>query len=316
MAITDISGVGFTDQTPQNILFVGNPGSGKSALVNALFGSAVQQSGISIGEGLTTQFSAHEINYKGTQYRLIDTPGFAEIDHTVRNIQEIQKALSLKGSYKIFFVVKLESGRVIDQDIETIDSVMHALREYGSEYSLIVNQVDENVYKKIKAEGLPFDIGVYPTKSFRIIKYEQALACANNFIYKLPEEFLNFIYGGAGFDINLDKGPIKIIPNATTEKRIGKKFTMIKEIPELTVVDFEGIKQVGEIKDEVAQSNDSISAKLRSLSLKIQKLFQNIKLSMKSLTGSFTRIFDNVKAVCLTAWERLNSLSGKKVIIS
>lgn len=44
----------------QHILFVGNPGTGKSTLLNSLVGSAVFKSGVSFGGGLTSYLQWHD----------------------------------------------------------------------------------------------------------------------------------------------------------------------------------------------------------------------------------------------------------------
>lgn len=44
----------------QHVVFVGNPGVGKSTLLNSLVGSAVFKSGLSTGSGLTQSFQWHE----------------------------------------------------------------------------------------------------------------------------------------------------------------------------------------------------------------------------------------------------------------
>ncbi len=43
-----------------HILLVGNPGTGKSTLLNSLVGSAVFKSGVTFGEGLTTYLQWHD----------------------------------------------------------------------------------------------------------------------------------------------------------------------------------------------------------------------------------------------------------------
>ncbi|KAG2947741.1 hypothetical protein PC117_g6561, partial [Phytophthora cactorum] len=42
--------------SPQNYLFLGNPGTGKSTLINCLAGAAIFKSGLSYGGGLTKEF--------------------------------------------------------------------------------------------------------------------------------------------------------------------------------------------------------------------------------------------------------------------
>ena len=53
------------------IIAVGNPGAGKSCLLNSLAGEPLFRSGVNIGKGLT-----YELNEKKTEhYYYMDTPG-------------------------------------------------------------------------------------------------------------------------------------------------------------------------------------------------------------------------------------------------
>lgn len=99
------------------LMFIGNPGVGKSAIINSLVGTRVAESGLSAGTGLTKFFSAYE--HEGKQY--FDTPGLEDIKLREQAAREIETALKKDGSYRLFFVITLESLRVKPADVTTIN---------------------------------------------------------------------------------------------------------------------------------------------------------------------------------------------------
>ena len=123
-------------------LFIGNPGVGKSTLVNCLAQKILFKNGVSIGGGLTYQMEKRE--HDGIVY--MDTPGLADIKLRKAAAEAITKALRQNGIYQIFFVVTLEAGRVRPQDLATIKLVLENAKDV-TYYSLIVNKLTKKLYK-------------------------------------------------------------------------------------------------------------------------------------------------------------------------
>ena len=124
-------------------LFIGNPGVGKSTLVNCLAQKILFKSGVSIGSGMTYQMERQE--HGGIVY--MDTPGLADIKIRKAAAEAITTALKQNGMYQIFFVVTLEAGRVRPQDLVTMKLVLENAKDIKY-YSLIVNKLTKRLYQE------------------------------------------------------------------------------------------------------------------------------------------------------------------------
>lgn len=86
---------------------VGNPGVGKSTLLNALIGEANFTAGESYtGSGVTTVLQ--EAQHDGITY--MDTPGLNDYERRKQCAAEITAALKKSGLYFICFVLTTEEG--------------------------------------------------------------------------------------------------------------------------------------------------------------------------------------------------------------
>ncbi|CAE7273036.1 der [Symbiodinium sp. CCMP2592] len=134
----------------QPVVFMGNPGRGKSTLLNALAGEALFTAGPSRdGKGVTASFTSKDVCQRVGDYgfwTLVDTPGLA--DESLRNeaSQQIRRALrSSKNEdgdlvpHVIVFVITLNEGRIIEEDKATIKLILRAAREITS-FGIVVNK--------------------------------------------------------------------------------------------------------------------------------------------------------------------------------
>ena len=125
---------------------LGNPGSGKSTVLNSLAGELFFKSGLSIGSGLTSKLDEGS-NKNGV---FLDTPGLA--DEKMRTVagKAIYQALKKDGDYRILFFVTARNGRVVQQDATTIKLILNTAPDIGQDYGIIVNMLSNGVFKKMK----------------------------------------------------------------------------------------------------------------------------------------------------------------------
>ncbi|KAI0558752.1 50S ribosome-binding GTPase [Gracilaria domingensis] len=132
------------------IVVAGNPGVGKSAILNGMIGRARFKSGISIGEGMSQILQ--NVRVGGEVF--YDTPGLDDLHFREQAAEEISKAFKGGGKFKLIFVVTLEAGRVRASDLAAIDTVLSAIQKVGTntdhKYSVIVNKCEKEVLKKLE----------------------------------------------------------------------------------------------------------------------------------------------------------------------
>jgi GTP-binding protein EngB required for normal cell division len=135
------------------IVFLGNPGAGKSTLCNSIFQQVIFNSGLSFGTGMTTE--KQEYIYENKLY--IDTPGLDDVEKRLKAAIEIEEALKKNNNYKIVFVATLEDARIKPADLQTINTVCDALKDVDFQYGLIFNKIDELTMELIKESGITIE---------------------------------------------------------------------------------------------------------------------------------------------------------------
>lgn len=226
-----------TPDKPNNIpneiiMFLGNPGVGKSTLYNSIFLQAIFKSGNSFGTALTT----HQQEYIYDNKLYIDTPGVDDIDENRRAQAgiEIGQALKHNMKYKIIFVAGLESGRIRVADLVTINLICDAIK-IDFEYGIIFNKVSETIINgtsKITPLGTKGEKenflhqhikGLLHKKPSSVIILEEAmyLKDKSNVYFQTGDEnrkyLLDFLNGLKATQIN--KNDVEIIDTRTFEAK-------------------------------------------------------------------------------------------------
>ncbi len=133
-----------------HVVFAGNPGVGKSFILNSLIGQVKFKAGINIGEGMTKVLE----RYDAPDYVYFDTPGLDDIAMREQAALEISQALQGGCEMKLIFVVTLEAGRIKPADLTTIKVVLKAIEDVGVDasgrYSVIVNKCNSTLMKQFQ----------------------------------------------------------------------------------------------------------------------------------------------------------------------
>ena len=287
---------------PKNtkLVLIGNPGVGKSTLLNSLLGRVEFKAGVSLGTGLT-EILQEVINDNGDS--LIDTPGLSDVFRRQQAAQEIKKALTKGGQFKIIFAITLEAGRIRPDDMTTIKLVLQAAPMIQHSYSIIVNKASDEIlaiwedfdsrekFKALINQGLP------GTDSIAFNPFDKGLDCKKNALPVLSAELQEFILNT----------PSLIIPEKDVKDIQINEFEAIQNAMAKKIQEFEDqnrlLLQQLERKDKDLQKTiDSFNKKERELRDKVfsfenerkQSRLEEIKMQKK--LDSLTSKFEELKA--------------------
>jgi len=214
------------------VIFVGNPGTGKSTWLNMFCREAKFKSGYSLnGNGITTKLQLATVG--NTVYG--DTPGLDDMKSREEAAREISQALRQDGRYKLIFFVTLTNGRVRSMDATMIKVILNAI-EVPVPFAIVINMVSK---KKVRAyEQNPENLNCVvasllslaprSTVYFHILSKQEELTDEDNVVPPIDPNFVDFIERIPFHEVKPDQ--VKDIEWRDYEKVMDEQAKMINEL--------------------------------------------------------------------------------------
>lgn len=195
-----------------SMVFIGNPGTGKSSTMNCYVGKAIFTAGCSItGVGVTVVLSKEE--HDGRFF--FDTPGLSDLLLREKAAIAIKEALQHGGDFNVCFALTTESGRVRPDDLTTMKLVLDACggQINENEFCIFINKCKKTWLRKVQndkgafVENLKEQMSLkgIPTTSFvHFAPVVEAMDDEEDVVVELDEETMQFLNSMPVIHINSD----------------------------------------------------------------------------------------------------------------
>ena len=260
----DSSSVANQKEHFRTFIMIGNPGVGKSTLLNGLLRQVSFKAGVVMGDGLNTALLEF-IDDDGN--RFIDTPGLSDEDIRKKAVEELKVIIEKGGLFRIFFVVTLEAGLLRPVDKTLCQSILETVEEIGSSYSVIVNKVDQSFYEKMQnkedcaAQQKIFNVDLPGTDKFYYCAHDPALVNASDKLPSLSDEFFKFINQESALMVSMKKEIDDVQAAQDLSRQIGE-LEREKRLLRLQIEDQdEEIQRISKEKDELNAERIEIQRK-------------------------------------------------------
>jgi len=220
-------------------IFVGNPGTGKSTFLNGVFGEVQFRAGIAVGEGITSKLE-WKTHSNGDEFA--DTPGLADVKLREDAAKAITGALkSGTDEYKIIFFMTEEAGRVRPADVQTIHTVISAVKEIQDDipYGIVINKLSKKLKKKYletihKVEGFvtpKIEGKEYPPKKMYLALKNDDLEDEDDCLWEVDDDFKTFLYEDVP-SIRLEPEKVSEVCVKDYDESVEKYETELRELRE------------------------------------------------------------------------------------
>jgi energy-coupling factor transporter ATP-binding protein EcfA2 len=162
-------------QANEHLILVGNPGSGKSTILNSLIGQAVFSSGVSMGTGRTKSMQTHVSGL----VKYTDTPGLDDLKSKEVAAKEVEALLKGSDNIKLVFVVTLDNWNVKAADVATIQVVLDSLGQgdMTNKFTVLINEASEQLAAVLGQGGEVLQLfkkALFATHSTNFIVFQDA----------------------------------------------------------------------------------------------------------------------------------------------
>lgn len=129
------------------LAFLGRPNVGKSTLTNSLLG--IEKQLVADFPGLTRESSAFDFEYKGTHFKLIDTPGVRRKARIHDKLEKFSVASSLRSYRHADIVVLMIDATSVGEGLEKQDLTLASkVLKDGRALILAFNKYDQTKFRK------------------------------------------------------------------------------------------------------------------------------------------------------------------------
>lgn len=221
------------------LLFIGNPGVGKSTLINSIMRKVQFRAGVSLGAGLTKNFDI--VNFKapdGQEFRIADTVGLSDVELRKEAAASIKEGLSSGGRFRIFFVCVLMNGRIQCQDKTTMKLVLESCPDIkANKYGIVLNQVRKAELKKLNKPGATQRLyeqllaGIEPqTKHISYVENDYDVEGEDDKLLPLNENLRKFFLGPSEMDCKIDESNVELIKTEDWKGQINEMEQILKNV--------------------------------------------------------------------------------------
>ena len=258
----------YNSQEKEYWLFVGNPGAGKSTIINSLLKQIVAEAGSSDEGGGVTKKCAL---YQNVNVVYIDTPGLDDVDTRADAAKEIETALKQDGKYRIFFAVKSNGLRINPADLTTMEIILDAINLTNIEYNILVTQFTER--DNTKFESNPYasasycsrlQPGKYLNKKIRFLDMNVDVLQGKSELLNM-DDFLKFTKLNSA-SIYLPKNSIGTVNGQSWDEKLKDIKTKLKTAQNNIDKEKEKLKdaldKLEELKKEIKEEKETDWAKI------------------------------------------------------